>query len=547
MGEESDEIKSRLDIVDIIQSYVILKKAGNNWKGLCPFHSEKTPSFMVSREKQIFKCFGCSEGGDVFAFLMKMENLEFPEALTMLAERAGVTLSKRSKAPSEVAQGIAKNRLYELNRKVAWLYHSILTRHPQGQPADQYLKQRGVNDQSIKKYLLGFAPAKPVVLSWLTKQGFSVEEARVAGSPDRFTNRIMFPFHDPIGNIIGFSGRAIGDDQQPKYLHTAETALFHKSQYIYGLHQARQAIKTTGSVVIVEGQLDVILSSQAGIESVVCMSGTALTDQQIRILSRYTDTVLLSYDADSAGQKATDDVIRRLVSMGRTVKALVLPSGFKDAGEIVQHDAKLWVKTVRDARQVIDWLIETAGQGQLSIEQKKVIAQRILPVLALMPDPIEQAHWVGITSQRLRIPQESVVKALASQSLPPTPQMSGQSPSLKLSVNELLLALFEKLPEKKNQHDGLYQKLNSCYTKDKTELVLLFDHLHALLTEPALIEEFEDSLKRYHLDQVESIKQNYAQAIATAEESGDRQKAKELVKKLMEELEKSNVISQPQI
>lgn len=536
MLEATDEIKNRLDIVDFIQSYVTLKKAGNNWKGLCPFHSEKTPSFMVSREKQIFKCFGCSEGGDVFTFLMKMENLEFPEALAMLAERAGVTLPKRSQAAAEIAQGIAKNRLYELNRRVAGLYHSILTRHPQGKPAHEYLKKRGVSDQSINKYRLGFAPAKPVVYNWLIKQGFNHEEIKQAGSPDRFTSRIMFPFHDPIGNIVGFSGRATRDDQQPKYLHTAETLLFHKSQYIYGLHQARQSIKTTGSVVIVEGQLDVILSSQAGIESVVCMSGTALTDPQIRILGRYTDTVLLGYDADLAGQKAADEVIRRLVSMGWTVKSLVLPIGFKDAGEIVQHDSKLWVKTVQGARHVIEWMIESTGPASMSVDQKKAIANRVLPVLALTADAIEQAHWVGVISQRLRIPEASVVLALNRYGRHEPPAVIQPVPIPKLSTNETLLALLEKLPAQRSQHMKLYQQLNSWYTKNKTELVLLFDHLHASLDESALLKEFEDTLRRYRQQQAELVKQNYAQAIATAETSGDRQKAKGLVKKLMEEL-----------
>ena len=223
--DEVEEIKRRIDIVDLISSYLTLQKAGSNYKALCPFHQEKTPSMMISPEKQIFKCFGCSEGGDIFSFVMKMENLEFPEALKMLADRAGVKLERRKFTAEDKPD--RKSRLFQINNLIARAFHQILMTHPAGQPAREYLQKRGLANQTIKEFMIGYAPSSRAMHQWLKKKNFTDEEIQNAGSPDRFFRRIIFPIRDVMGNVLGFTGRVLDSKQEPKYLNTPETNIFH--------------------------------------------------------------------------------------------------------------------------------------------------------------------------------------------------------------------------------------------------------------------------------------------------------------------------------
>lgn len=539
MSEVADEIKHRLDTVDFIQSYLTLKKAGNNWKGLCPFHTEKTPSFMVSRDKQIFKCFGCGESGDIFAFLMKIENLAFPEALELLASRAGVVLPKKPGfTPGQTRPDQpSKSRLQAVNQQAAKFFYTLLTKHWSGQEALAYLRSRQVNDQSILQYRLGYAPLKPILRPWLVRQGFSEDEVKLAGSPDRFYHRVMFPLLDVMGNVIGFSGRALRADQEPKYLHTAQTALFHKSRYLYGLHQARLAIKSQGRVIVVEGQLDTILSAQAGVEEVVAPSGTALTDDQLRLLTRYTDNIFLAFDQDQAGQKAAEEAALRATRHGLTVKIISLPQGFKDPSELVGQDPALWPKATNSANHLIAWVLQSVDYRlPLKVEDKKNLARRFLPILAQMTDRIEQSHWVGVVSQRLGVRPESVIEMMARYSPYKTGQAVPSSSARSLTVREQLLALLEKLPHRQSEQPALYRDLKSWYNQDTAELVLLYDYLHQQVGGFDVDQEFPAALARYHEAEREQTKHYFAEAIASAESAGDRQKAKELVLKLMEEL-----------
>ncbi|PIV25083.1 DNA primase, partial [Candidatus Berkelbacteria bacterium CG03_land_8_20_14_0_80_40_36] len=265
-----DLVKQKIDIVDFIGQYLELKKAGSNHKALCPFHDENTSSFMVSAEKQIFKCFGCGEGGNVFNFLMKYENLGFGEALKILAQRAGVTLTPRSGSRSTPEPIDHKTKLYKINSLASSAFHKILTSHPSAQNARDYLKKRGVTQNSIDKFFLGYAPLRN---DWLEKflrsRAFSNTEISQAGAPNRFINRLMFPLSDMMGNVVGFTGRALDDKIMPKYLNTAETPIFYKSRLLYGYPEARQSIREKKFAIVVEGQMDVIMAHQAGTANTV--------------------------------------------------------------------------------------------------------------------------------------------------------------------------------------------------------------------------------------------------------------------------------------
>ncbi|MBI3261114.1 DNA primase [Candidatus Berkelbacteria bacterium] len=345
-----EEIKAKIDIVDFIGQYVTLKKAGSNHKAPCPFHQERTPSFMVSRDKQIFKCFGCGESGDVVSFLMKQENLEFREALQILADKVGVQLEKSKPKAVYEEEKNTKNRLLAINALAAELYHKILRDHPIAQGARDYLSERKLTNETIKQFMIGYAPRKDVLTQLLSQRGFTTQEIRAAGSPEMFHHRITFPIFDQIGNVVGFSCRALDPQDEPKYLNTRETALYNKSRIIYGLHQAKQAIKHAAQAVVVEGQMDVVASHQAGVPTAVASSGTALTEDHLRILARLTPTVVFAFDADEAGLKAAMSAIELALPQELVVRLVDFPSGIKDTGELVASDPKAWPELVSAAR-----------------------------------------------------------------------------------------------------------------------------------------------------------------------------------------------------
>lgn len=329
--DEVEEIKRRIDIVDLISSYLTVKKAGSNYKAICPFHQEKTPSFMVSAEKQIFKCFGCGEGGDIFTFIEKMENLEFPEALKMLADRAGVQLKRKKFVPEEGKD--RKTRLYKINDLAARVFNKILTTHPSGRVALEYLKKRGINEQTINEFTIGYASSSRSMREFLLKKGFRPTELSEAGSPDRFFKRIIFPIRNRMGNTIAFTGRVIDPKLEPKYLNTPDTIIFHKGEVLYNLDQARGAIKQKNAVIVVEGQMDVISSHQAGVKNIVASSGTALTADHLQILYRYTPNIIFAFDSDSAGLLTAKKAYQMAISEGFNVRMIKLntrDNEFKD-------------------------------------------------------------------------------------------------------------------------------------------------------------------------------------------------------------------------
>ncbi|KKP92607.1 MAG: primase protein [Parcubacteria group bacterium GW2011_GWA1_36_12] len=565
---EVEEIKHRIDIVDLISSYLTLKKAGANYKAICPFHNEKTPSLMISPEKQIWHCFGgCSEGGDIFTFVMKMESLEFPEALKLLADRAGVQLESRQSSDFQKSSQISKNRLYELNNLAARVFNKILISHPSGQPALEYLKKRKLTPALIKEYMLGYAPSSRAINGYLKKHGFSDLELQGAGNPDKFYKRIMFPIKDAMGNVIAFTGRVLDSEQEPKYLNTPETIIFHKSRVLYNLEKARGEIKTQKATVVVEGQMDVIASWQAGVKNVVATSGTALTSDHLQILYRYSPNIIFAFDSDSAGLTSAKKAYEMAIVEGFNVKMVDLGK-FKDPGEMVAQDPKIWQSAVQKPIPVIDWYFELAFAKQkadLTSQEKKEIAKEILPLLKKIPDTIEQAHYVNLLAEKLDVSEEVIFSALKKVEEKKNSKVTAKKQPKKqnLTTAEFILAILLKWPEKIKQVSNdlsdadfkdenllaIYKALLTEYNitklrKDinREQLLKLDDLLLVVSSENAemLKEDLDSVLKILKENRREDLKSYYAKEIKKAEMDKNTEQLKKLMKEFQDAISTKN-------
>lgn len=427
---ETEEIKNRLPIEQVVGSYVPLKKAGRIYKACCPFHNEKTPSFTVSPDRGIYKCFGCDEGGDIFDFVMKIEGLSFPEALELLAEKAGVTLEK--KHPSTPTSGdnsqpqTKKSRLFQLNKFAALLWHTILTKHPKAQDALNYLiNERGLNKESIQAFNVGYSPYGNTTENELIKHGFNKNEISLAGNPNKMQDRITFPISDITGQVVGFTGRLLElkDDPKthasrgPKYWNTPETPVFIKSRAVYALHLAKNSIQDNDLILMAEGQMDVITLHQHGYNNAVASSGTALTEQQLLLLRRFSDNIALAYDQDKAGIATTKRAIELALSLEMNPFVVVVPNG-KDPAECLQKQPEAWKKAYENRMPFMKWLIDqilleiSPDSSQLDPFKKKEAAKQILPWLAKILNPIELADWIHFIAAKLQTGEENIRAAL---------------------------------------------------------------------------------------------------------------------------------------
>ena len=431
--DQVEEIKGKVDIVELIQEHVPLKRAGRNFKGLCPFHGEKTPSFIVNPELQIWKCFGCSKGGDAYSFLQQIEGMEFGEALSNLAKRVGVTLE--SYKPTQGEQ--VKERLVKINTLAGQAYHYLLTQHKLGQGALEYVKGRGISDEAIEKFRIGYAPESwGLMLEFLVrKKKLAVEDLQRAGliikgqrDYDRFRNRIVFPLSNHRGQIVGFAGRVMpGADEKAggKYVNTPETEIYHKSELLYGLDITRAEIKAKGQAVVVEGEIDAIASWQGGVKNVVAIKGSALTEKQVELLRRICDTVILALDTDMAGDAAARRGISIADSVGLMVKVInsksetLNPKHFKDPGDWASKDPEGWKKAVAGAIPVYDFYLQSAVERYgLDVTGKKKIGQELLPIWAGISDEIVKAHYIKLLAKTLGVEEEDVRAQLAKISNP---------------------------------------------------------------------------------------------------------------------------------
>ncbi len=430
--QPSDEIKSKLDIVEVLREYIQLKPAGVNFRALCPFHREKTPSFVVSPEKQIWHCFGCGKGGDLIAFVKEIEGFDFIEALRHLAPRAGVTLKREAGT-----QPSRRNRLLDLLDLSAKYYEKVLERSSVASAARQYLEKRGLKRATIENWRIGFSPDSwDDLLNLLKRKGYLEDEISAAGmlvrrenrtgSYNRFRGRIMFPISDIAGHVVGFSARVAPgrekEDKLGKYINSPQSAVYDKSKIIFGLDKARRAIKERDAAVVVEGQMDVITAHQAGFTNTVASSGTAFSAEQIALLKRYSDKVVFAFDADQAGVLALERGAREALRSELTVKVAVIPAG-KDPDECIRQDPALWAKAVEDASPLVGHLIDLAwsAKGSGSAEGGRKAVAAVLPAVSLIANPVEREFWANRVAERAGVRPAIIFEELertAKKSLP---------------------------------------------------------------------------------------------------------------------------------
>lgn len=465
-----DEIKNRLNILDVVGSYLKLQKTGINYRANCPFHSEKKPSFFISPARQLWRCFGCGKGGDIFGFVKEIEGIEFGDALRILAQKAGVELKKQDpKLQTE------RQRLYEICELASRFFEKQLAESSGGKEVQKYLSDRKITEESIKKWRLGYAPDTWQGLSdFLVSNGYRREEIVRAGlavkkeegsgggtsqdSYDRFRGRIVFPIFDLNSQIIGFGARIFGaksEKEIAKYINTPNTLLYDKSQLLYGLDRAKLEVRKKQECVLVEGYTDVIMSHQAGVENVVATSGTALTPYQLKIIKRYTPNLLTAFDMDVAGDSATKRGIDLAINQGFKVEVVTLSKGLDPADMIAESGAE-WEKKIAEKKSIMEFYFESAFSkfDKETVEGKKAISQILLPVIKKFPNQIEQDFWVQALAKDLKIKEENIISELKKVKseedvlgIEPEEQIALPVKSRRELLEERLTALLLRFPE----------------------------------------------------------------------------------------------------
>ncbi len=418
-GSFADRVKQQADIVRVIGEYVRLKKSGLNFSGLCPFHSEKTPSFSVNASKQFYYCFGCGVGGDVFKFVMEMDKITFPESVRAVAEKCGIAIpAPRERSPEERKENQQRTSLVELHREAAAFFTQQLNNTPEGRAAKAYLLDRGLDSDAMARFGIGFAPSGGDALLRAFKEKFPEKVLETSGLfsrdqngrlYDRFRRRVMFPIANDSGKIVAFGGRALGDDM-PKYLNSPETPIYSKSNILYHLDRAKDALRQRDFAVLVEGYMDAIAVARAGISNVVASCGTSLTEPQVKLLNRFTRRIIVNYDPDTAGQNATERSLTILLEQGAEVRVLALPGG-KDPDSFIRSEGPAaYIKLLNEAPQYVDYLISRARKMDMSTGEGKLRAVNFLmPYVQRVPDRILRSEWATRIAQQLRI-EEPVLR-----------------------------------------------------------------------------------------------------------------------------------------
>jgi DNA primase len=458
------EVKQRLDIVEFVSEYVTLQKAGRNFKGLCPFHSEKHPSLFVFPEQQSWHCFGaCGTGGDIFSFIMKKEGIDFGQALRLLAQRGGITLSPLE-APSK-AEDEKKERLFQINEAATEYYHHLLSSTKVGEAVRSYLARRKVMPETIKEFRLGFSPdAWETIKNYLLGKGYAEKELVEAGliiekeeggSYDRFRNRLLFPICDIQGRVTGFGARVL-DDSLPKYINSSQTSIFDKSSSLYGVDKAKSAIRKKNLVIIVEGYMDVLIAHQHGWQNVVGSMGTSLTEKQVEGIKRLTNNITLALDADLAGEEATLRGKAILAYSNVEANVILLPPG-KDPDEVIGEDTALWQKLVEQAMPILDFAFQSViSKVDINKARDKSLAvQKLLPSIYEIKDPVQQSHYLKKLARELKIEESAIKAALReskagrkrSQLSKPTEQARLARQFVSSPIEEYCLALLLQYPE----------------------------------------------------------------------------------------------------
>lgn len=422
-----DEIKSRLSIEDVVAEYVQLKRAGRNWRGISPWTSEKTPSFMVSPEKQIWHDFSSGKGGNMFSFIMEVEGVDFKGALELLARKAGIDLEQYRPSSSR-RDGPDKERLHSLLELAATFYQAHFRKN---QTAKQYvLDKRKFSKETANEWRIGYSPsAGSALIDYAKKQGYTDNELKQAGLTarnyrggvqDMFRGRLMIPLQDAQGRMVGFTARLLKDDPNaPKYINTPQTVLYDKSRHVYGLHLAKEAIRKNSFAVLVEGNLDVIASHQADVRQVVATAGTALTEAHLKTLGRFTGDIRLSFDADKAGLAATERAIPIASKVKVSLSIIDIPSG-KDPDDLIRQDPKLWQAAITEHQYALDWLMARYSKllDVTSALGKREFSDVLLPVVRALADPVERDHYLGAIAEAIGTSREALEQKMAASSGP---------------------------------------------------------------------------------------------------------------------------------
>lgn len=449
--ETIQRIAAANDIVDVVNSYFPLKRAGTGFTALCPFHREKSPSFHVTPARQSFHCFGCGAGGGVFRFVMDYEHVDFPQAVRRLAQRANIPVVEETASPEDRKSHDLRKRLLTLHAEAAlWFQHQLL-KSPAGAPARDYLKSRALGSDTAKAWGLGYAPDSwDALLDHLRDRKFSLGEIARSGlasskddSPSsplycRFRHRVMFPIHNDYGEVIAFSGRTLeSDPKAAKYVNSPETPLFSKGRVLYGLHKTKRDLIDKNAAIVCEGQIDLISAYESGVRHVIAPQGTAFTPDQARLLKRFVETVLLCFDSDSAGKKAADRSVPALLSQGLAVKIVSLPAGEDPDSLIRRQGPQAFLDLVDNAAEYFEHnLAEAAASGALDDPAAKSrLVHRLGPPLALVRDPVLRDSLVGRVSSRLGVAPASIRSAMKAPAAEPEPSASLENPHPSESIH----------------------------------------------------------------------------------------------------------------
>ncbi len=538
-----DEVKQRTDIVEVIGEYVNLTTAGRTFRALCPFHSEKHPSFFVYPEQQSWHCFGaCNTGGDVFSFIMKKQGIDFGDALRLLAQKAGVTISSRYEPGAE---GEEKEKLYQINQAAAQYFHNLLLNSSAAEKARSYVDGRGLTAKTVSDFQLGFSlNSWEALKQYLLERGYTGDELLTAGliiegeagkTHDRFRHQLMFPICDVRGRVTGFGARAL-DDSLPKYLNSPQTPLFDKSSSLYGINLAKAAIRQQELAVIVEGYMDVITAHQNGFQNVVASMGTSVTDRQISTIKRLTRNMALALDADVAGEEAMLRCVGYENALGAEVKVITLPEG-KDPDDVIKQDAGTWQNLLGEALPVIDYTFNmvTAKLDLSTARGKSLAVDRLLPIVAEIKDAVRQAHYLQKLARLVGVSERTIEAALTrirlsqgrpkAEALPRESATQASRPLLSSPIEEYCLALLLQHPELKAQCQGLlpeyfkdsenreifiaWQKTKSLISLKKKLDTAIHEHLDSLINKSLPATQIEQRCADYTL----RLRENYLRSL----------------------------------
>lgn len=568
MATDVDLIKGKIDIVDFLKSYLTLTPTGRNFKALCPFHQEKTPSFFISPERKIWHCFGCGLGGDIIKFVMLYEHIEFPEALRFLAEKAGLQIQTIS--PSEQREfGV----LYDINNAAAKFYAGALIKN---EKITSYLKKRGLNDETVREFELGYAPGGDELTRFLIKSGYNVNDIVRAGLAqknasglykDKFQTRIMFPIANQMGKAVAFTGRAVPDasgndpENSPKYLNSPETLVFNKSKILYGFDKSKQAISELKSVVVVEGQMDLLAMWQSGVKNVVAVSGTGLTEEHLVKLRRFADTALMSFDKDKAGIKALERSLDHFHNFDFHVKVIDLGK-FKDPAEACEKNPDFMRTAISWAKPALSYLMNvyflSSSYKEGGVPEKKRMLRHVLSMINTVQSAVEKGIWIKEAARLSEIPENDLREELSnigsadtsgvSNELVGDDEKSDKIDEIARKLTAISLTKPQLLDILKSEIDLLpdnFQKIirGDENSEDTALLELEASYVSSSLDEKTVKKEFNDLLKKLKVLSMKKTKSSIKKALKEAESSEDEENVSKLLSQFSDISKKLNDLS----